>query len=243
VRDLLLRAGAAIQEMKPCWMMSPASLAQFVRPGGAEFDLVVIDEASQMRPEEALGAIGRSHQLVVVGDPQQLPPTSFFERIDLPDEDEMQADEYIDTESILDLALGVFHPARELRWHYRSRQEGLIAFSNEHFYDGTLVVFPSPLAQHRDYGVEYRAVDGIYTPRAGINLPEAQAVAEAAVQFMARYPNRSLGLVTMNQVQRDPDRRDGPTRRQEPASRGLPKTVAGHARTLLREKSRKRPGR
>lgn len=175
VRDLLLRAGAAIQQMKPCWMMSSASLAQFVRPGGAEFDLVVIDEASQMRPEEALGAVGHSNQLVVVGDPQQLPPTSFFERIDLPDEDEMQAEDYIDTESILDLALDVFHPARELRWHYRSRHEGLIAFSNEHFYDGTLVIFPSPLAQHREYGVEYRAVDGIYTPRAGINLPEASS--------------------------------------------------------------------
>jgi very-short-patch-repair endonuclease len=203
VRDLLLKAGAAIQQMKPCWMMSPTSLAQFVRPGGADFDLVVIDEASQMRPEEALGAVGRSNQLVVVGDPQQLPPTSFFERIEFPDEDEMQAEDYTDTESILDLALAVFHPARELRWHYRSRHEGLIAFSNEHFYDGTLVVFPSPLAQHRDYGVEYRAVEGIYTPRAGINLPEAQAVAEAAVQFMATYPNRSLGLVTINQAQRE----------------------------------------
>jgi very-short-patch-repair endonuclease len=164
---------------------------------------VVVDEASQMRPEQALGAIGRGRQLVVVGDPQQLPPTSFFERIDLPDEDETQAEDYVDTESILDLALAVFHPARELRWHYRSRHERLIAFSNEHFYGGALVVFPSPLAQHRDYGVEYRHVDGIYTPRAGINMLETQVVAEAAVQFMATYPSRSLGLVTINQAQRE----------------------------------------
>jgi very-short-patch-repair endonuclease len=182
-------------------MMSPASIAQFIRPGGAEFDLVVIDEASQMRPEEALGTIGRGRQLVVVGDPHQLPPTSFFERIDIPGEDEDE--DYVDTESILDLALAVFHPARELRWHYRSRHESLIAFSNKHFYEGKLVVFPSPTPDHADYGIEHHMVEGLYTLRASVNLPEAQAVAEAALQFMATHPDRSLGIATINQAQRE----------------------------------------
>jgi len=202
VRDLLRRAGTVIQQMKPWWMMSPASIAQFIRPDGIEFDLVVIDEASQMWPEEALGAIGRGRQLVAVGDPQQLPPTAFFERIDAFDADE-DADEYVDNESILDVVLSGFHPARELRWHYRSRHESLRAFSSKHFYDGKLVVFPSPAPNHDDYGVEYRKVEGQYTPKAGVNLPEAQAVAEAAVAFMAEYPNRSLSVVTINQAQRE----------------------------------------
>lgn len=203
LRDLLLRAGAAIQQMKLCWMMSPASVAQFVRPGGTQFDLVVIDEASQMRPEEAVGAIGRSHQLIVVGDPQQLPPTSFFERLGMPGEEEEEAEDYVESESILDLAVSVFHPSRELRWHYRSRNESLIAFSNKHFYEGKLVVFPSPIAQHVDYGVEYRKVAGLYTPRASVNVPEVQAVAQAAVEFMAVHSQRSLGVVTTNQAQRE----------------------------------------
>ena len=202
LRDLLLRAGMAIQQIKPCWMMSPASVAQFVQPGGVTFDLVVIDEASQMKPEDALGAIGRCRQCVVVGDPQQLPPTSFFDHLDMSSDDDDQ-DDAIDNESILDLALSVFRPGRELRWHYRSRHESLIAFSNKHFYDGKLVVFPSPLPRYDDYGVEYHKVDGLYTPKAGVNLLEAQTVAEAAEAFMASFPGRSLGIVTINQAQRE----------------------------------------
>src|SRR5439155_12141496 len=120
IRELLRRAGRAVQTMKPCWMMSPISVAQLLEPGTVEFDLVVIDEASQVRPEEAIGAIARGRQIVVVGDPMQLPPTSFFERIDgFDDEEQFDADE----ESVLDLALGIFQPFRYLRWHYRSRHE------------------------------------------------------------------------------------------------------------------------
>jgi superfamily I DNA and/or RNA helicase len=155
-----------------------------------------------MKPEDALGAIGRSQQCLVVGDPQQLPPTSFFDRLDMPSDNDDQ-DDTIDNESILDVALSVFHPARALRWHYRSRHESLIAFSNKHFYDGKLVVLPSPLPRHDDYGVEYHKVDGLYTPKAGVNLLEARAVAEAAEAFMANYPTRSLGIVTVNQAQRE----------------------------------------
>src|SRR5262249_40268831 len=118
LRDLMQRAGAAVQALKPCFMMSPLSIAQYIPPGSIEFDLLIIDEASQMKPEEAIGALARSQRTVVVGDPQQLPPTSFFERnlvasFGEPEEEE----EKIANESILDLAMAAFLSTRTLRWH------------------------------------------------------------------------------------------------------------------------------
>ncbi|MCC6526068.1 MAG: DUF4011 domain-containing protein, partial [Polyangiaceae bacterium] len=137
VRQLMERAGDAITALAPCFMMSPMSVAQFLPPGARQFDMVVVDEASQMRPEDALGSLARGRQLVVVGDPMQLPPTSFFDRIDADDEpleDDDDTDEKSDAESILDLAGGIYRPVRDLRWHYRSRHESLIAYSNRAFY-------------------------------------------------------------------------------------------------------------
>ena len=206
VRTLLDRAGRSIQQMKPCFMMSPLSVAQFLKPGGLRFDLLVIDETSQMRPEEALGSIARADQTVIVGDPMQLPPTSFFDRADHIVQTDDEAEEIVDSESILDLALATYRPARELRWHYRSRHESLIAFSNRKFYDNKLIVFPSPLDPDKtkrkpELGVFNHFVGGKY--KSSLNLPEAQAVAEAAVAFMRDNPDRSLGVVTLNQAQRE----------------------------------------
>jgi hypothetical protein len=128
LRGLLARAGSAILTLKPCFMMSLLSLAKFLPPGAFEFDVLIIDEASQMRPEDALGAVLRSKQIVVVGDQKQLPPTSFFDRSadtsTLNDED---SDE-IDDESILERCQKVFGEVRRLKWHYRSRCESLIRF-------------------------------------------------------------------------------------------------------------------
>jgi very-short-patch-repair endonuclease len=206
IRTLLDRSGRAIQQMKPCFMMSPLSVAQFLRPGGLRFDLLVIDEASQMRPEEALGALARAMQVVVVGDPNQLPPTSFFDRVDRPADEELDEEDVVDNESILDLALTEFRPARALRWHYRSRHESLIAFSNREFYGKDLIVFPSPLDPERErrdpqLGVYHRFVGGRY--KGHVNIEEAQAVAESAVDFMTTHPDQSLGIVTLNQAQRE----------------------------------------
>ncbi len=199
IRQLLDRAGGAIQALKPCFMMSPLSVSQFLKPGGLRFDLLVIDEASQMRPEDAVGAIARASQIVVVGDPKQLPPTSFFARMDGgADDDE---DEQVDAESILDLAQAVFRPMRRLRWHYRSRHGSLVAFSNREFYDGDLIVFPSPGGVDASQGVTATRVDGICKARS--NLAEVAAVCAAAVAHMRHHPGRSLGIATMNQVQRD----------------------------------------
>ncbi len=197
LRDLLDRSGRAIQEMKPCFMMSPLSVAQYLKPGQCEFDLVVIDEASQMKPEEAISGLARANQIVVVGDPKQLPPTSFWDRVAAND---------TEVESILEMAMHCWHPYRRLLWHYRSRHSSLIAFSNEKFYDGELIVFPAPVKNHPEYGVRMEKVDG-YCKRGGTNTIEAQRVAEAAVNFMRREAEkdedamRSLGVVAMNNTQ------------------------------------------
>ena len=204
IRQLVKRAGTALQELKPCFMMGPLSVAQYLEQGTLKFDLVVMDEASQLRPEEALGAVARGSQLVVVGDPKQLPPTSFFDRmIDSgDDEDEDEAPAAISgMESILDICQQLFSPVRSLRWHYRSHHESLIAFSNHHFYKN-LIVFPSPYAKNPGLGVKYRYVrGGLYKDRQ--NVPEAQRLVDAALEHMIKRPDESLGVVTLNQTQRE----------------------------------------
>ncbi|WP_371879983.1 DUF4011 domain-containing protein [Caballeronia sp. S22] len=203
IRQLLKRAGRALQQLKPCFMMGPLSVAQYLEQGALEFDLVVMDEASQLRPEEALGAIARGAQLVVVGDPKQLPPTNFFDRMvdSIDDDDEDASAATTGMESILDICQQLFTPVRSLRWHYRSQHESLIAFSNHHFYKN-LVVFPSPYANNGRLGVKYRHVrNGVYQDRQ--NLPEAQRVVDAVLQHMLKHPEESLGVVTLNQTQRE----------------------------------------
>jgi very-short-patch-repair endonuclease len=201
IRQLLLRAGQAIQALKPCFMMSPMSVAQFLAPGNLHFDLVVMDEASQLRPEDALGAIARGTQLVVVGDPKQLPPTSFFQRTLDDEQDDEEKTIAAEGESILDIALGRYQPVRRLRWHYRSQHHSLIAFSNQEFYGGDLVVFPSAYHDHPDLGVKFVAVEGIYENRR--NALEAQRVVDAILEHIALHPDDSLGVVTMNFEQRE----------------------------------------
>lgn len=205
VRQMLRRAGRAIQELKPCFMMGPQAVAQFLAPGHLHFDIIVMDEASQLRPEQAIGAIARGTQLVVVGDPKQLPPTSFFARMSSSDgdgEDGMGQMATSEAESILDVCISHFQPVRTLRWHYRSRHESLIAFSNHHFYRGDLVVFPSPYPKSNSLGLRYQYVaDGVYEHQ--MNQVEARRVVDAAVEHILHRPGDSLGIVTLNIKQRD----------------------------------------
>ena len=203
LRSLLDRAGNAIRALKPCFMMSPMSVAQYLAPGHSRFDLVVMDEASQMRPEDALGAIARASQVVVVGDPEQLPPTTFFEKQDSEDMDDAEGEELgVDgQESILDLAKSSFGPIRLLNWHYRSRHAGLIAFSNRHFYGNRLVVFPSPREDDPMHGVKLVNVQGTYSH--GRNEIEADAIVEAVLEFVQHKPDWSLAIVAMNSAQRE----------------------------------------
>ena len=195
IRNLMKRAGKSIQKIKPCFLMSPLSVAQYLAPGDFSFDLVVIDEASQMRPENALGSVARARQIVVVGDPEQLPPTSFFQSSD---HDEEEEQDYIG-ESIMDMALTSFRPPRTLSRHYRSKHESLIEFSNEHFYDGKLIIAPSPVTNPDELGVRCEYIEGTYADRK--NEEEKEAVVKAALKFMQEYPERSLGIATLNQPQ------------------------------------------
>lgn len=200
VRSLVERAGRALLELKPCWMMSPLAVAQYL-PANISFDLCIIDEASQMPPEDALGAILRSKQVLVVGDTNQLPPSSFFKKLIDDGGDDDDAAEAVVEESILELSNQMFRPARRLRWHYRSKHGSLIAFSNNHIYDDNLIVFPSAEDASADKGVSLVRVNGRYG--SSINPEEAKAVVEAAIAFMLKHPDRSLGIVTVNQPQRD----------------------------------------
>jgi len=193
---LVKRSIGALTEIHPCWMMVPTAVASFL-PREEIFDLVVIDEASQMTPEHSISALMRAKQAVIVGDTNQLPPTNFFRAAaDIEEED---GDIATIEESILELANNAFRPKHRLLWHYRSRHESLIAFSNYYIYDNDLVVFPSPGGERDKMGVDLVRADGVY--QSGINPVEAAVVTDAIVQFMENDINRSLGVVTMNQAQ------------------------------------------
>ncbi len=200
LRQLIGEIPSALTRLTPCLLMSPLSVAQYLTPDQAIFDLVIFDEASQITVWDAVGAIARGRQTVVVGDPKQLPPTSFFSRSDdgLDEVDEFEAD----LESILDECLGAGLPSRNLEWHYRSEHESLIAFSNHRYYDGGLVTFPSPITYDRAVRCRHVA-DGVYG-RGGsrTNRVEAKAVVAEVVKRL-RNPSyadseRSIGIVTFN---------------------------------------------
>lgn len=202
IRVLLQEAGHVIQAIKPVFMMSPLSIANFLTPGSLEFDLVVFDEASQVRPVEALGAILRGKQLVVVGDTKQLPPTSFFDTLNdsVDDEENVTAD----LQSILGMCDAQGAPQKMLRWHYRSRHESLITLSNHEFYENKLVVFPSPGSKHRMGLVFHHLADTVYDRgQTRTNAKEAEIVAQAVMEHAQKYPNLSLGVVAFSSAQRE----------------------------------------
>lgn len=195
-RKLLKRASKALMEYFPCWMMVPSAVAQFL-PREEVFDLVIIDEASQMTPETSISALMRAKQALISGDTNQLPPTNFFRGLigNDNDEDDIETTE----ESILELANTQFHPKHRLQWHYRSRHEALIAFSNHYVYDSELVIFPSPVRNLSTMGVSLVPINGTF--QRGINPVEAQVLLEYIVKFMREQPHRTLGVVVMNQSQ------------------------------------------
>lgn len=215
IRKLIGSAGRTIQKIKPVFMMSPISVAQFLPLGAVEFDLVVIDEASQVRPEDALGLIARGKQIVVVGDRKQLPPTSFFSRLLSDDEtsDEEEIDgqtiavggaKATDLESILTLCEARGVASKMLRWHYRSRHPSLIEVSNAEFYQSNLFMPPSPISRNSSEGLQVHKVNGSYD-RGGkrTNVIEAQAIVDAVAIHARDFPERSLGIVTFSTAQRD----------------------------------------
>lgn len=199
IRRVMSQAFDAIIELKPCLMMSPIAVAQYLPKTLGAFDLVIMDEASQIRIEESIGSIARAKKMVVVGDPKQLPPTDFFDASAITDGSQVTT---TDAESILDACIGNFSSTRKLKWHYRSSHESLISFSNHHFYKNELIIFPSPFAKDDGLGVKtYYINDAVY--EANINHKEAAAVVNAAISHIMSNPNKSLGIVSLNLKQKE----------------------------------------
>ncbi|MEL7640802.1 MAG: DUF3320 domain-containing protein [Solidesulfovibrio sp.] len=204
LRQLLEQLPTALPRLTPCLLMSPLSIAQYLPPSRALFDLVVFDEASQIPVWDAIGAMARGKQVVVVGDPKQLPPTNFFNRAE--DED---ADDSVeiggDMESILNECLSAGLPCQRLNWHYRSRHESLIAFSNNRYYGSGLVTFPSPVTD--DSAVSLHLVEGGHYDKGGsrTNQVEAKAVVADIVRHLQDSDfvasGKSIGVVTFNSQQ------------------------------------------
>lgn len=195
VRSVFSECGDLVFSLCPCLLMSPLSVAQYLEPGSGQFDLIVFDEASQLQTCKAVGALSRAKEVVIVGDPKQMPPTSFFQG-KIEDED---YEEVSDLESVLEDCLALNMPQTYLRWHYRSRHESLIAFSNKRFYESRMYTFPS--ADDRTSHVVFRKVEGIFE-RGGarVNRAEAEAiVAEIVRRYKdAELSGQSIGVVTFN---------------------------------------------
>lgn len=195
IRELFERIPHILQELCPCMLMSPNSVAQYLAQDNELFDVVIFDEASQLPTCKAIGALARAKAAVIVGDPKQMPPTSFFDGAG-PEVEDITID---DLDSILDDALALGIPSQHLQWHYRSTHESLIAFSNNHFYDNKMYTFPS--ANDRERHVTAVHVDGQYNK--GTNVKEAEAVVQEIVRRFLDpdLKKQSIGVVTFNKEQ------------------------------------------
>ncbi len=214
IRKIMAEAGEAIQAIKPVFMMSPLSVAMYLPSNGPQFDLVIFDEASQIKPEDAFGAIIRAKQTIVVGDSKQLPPTSFFDKLTQVDDSDNE-DEEVDVnitrgmESILALMNSKIPPysprRRYLRWHYRSKHDSLIACSNRLFYNECLIVPPSKEKKPQDMGLVFHHLPHTVYGRGGSkkNLEEARVVAESIIRHVKENPALSLGVAAFSIAQQE----------------------------------------
>jgi very-short-patch-repair endonuclease len=204
LRKLIAEIPNLLTRLKPCLLMSPLSVAQYLPAKGRRFDLVVFDEASQIGPHDAIGAVARGDQVVIVGDSKQLPPTAFFQRgaddEALPTEDAVE-----DLESVLDQARAAGMPEQMLGWHYRSAHQDLIRFSNERYYDDRLHVFPAARGRVEDLGVKFHHVaGGVYdTGKTRQNRKEAEAIVAELVKAMRAHApaERTFGVVAFSMAQ------------------------------------------
>lgn len=195
IRSIFSDSGQVIRRMTPVFLMSPLSVAQYIDPSSPPFDLVIFDEASQIRTSVAIGAMSRAHDCIIVGDPNQMPPTSFFTSQTI-DEDNLQLEAL---ESLLEDCLAINMPQRYLSWHYRSQSESLITFSNHMYYGGKMKTFPSPF--DRLSRVKYCKVDGIYDRGSSrTNKVEAEAIVAELVRRLLdpELVKDSIGVVTFN---------------------------------------------
>ncbi len=214
LRELFADAGEVVQQLKPCFMMSPRTVAESLALDGIAFDAVVFDEASQIPPAKAASALVRADQVIVAGDANQLPPTSFFET-DVVDDSGGRTD----LESILDEAAAVL-PEQYLTWHYRSADPSLVAFSNDRYYDGRLRTFPSPAPDDPTTGLAFEYVpDGVYDRGdTRQNEREAERVVDVVATHAEERPEESLGVVAFSRAQERAIRDALADRRREDAA-------------------------
>ena len=207
IRKLFQKIPNLLLTLKPCLMMSPLTVSLFLESDEFHFDTVIFDEASQVSIENAIGAIIRGNQAIIVGDSRQLPPTAFFAAaISDSGYDEEDHDDYTGVdfcESILDEAENALLPSQMLKWHYRSKHEDLIAFSNSSIYKNRLITFPSNIGKSPDNGVEYIYVEnGIYDKRGRRdNKAEADAAVDLIFASIKKHPERSMGVITFSAAQ------------------------------------------
>jgi very-short-patch-repair endonuclease len=202
LRKLASEMGEAFGHLAPCMLMSPLSIAQYLPADQQLFDLVIFDEASQITPWDAVGSIARGKQVVIAGDPRQMPPTNFFQRGS--NDSEFDGDVEEDLESILDECLAVGIPRHSLNWHYRSRHESLIAFSNHAYYGNNLITFPAAVT--RDSAVIWRRVQGIYAKGQGqTNQLEAESIVAETLKRLTDpkfiKSGHTLAIITLNSKQ------------------------------------------
>ena len=202
VRKIFNAIPNLLPRLKPCMMMSPLSVSLFLQSDRYEFDMIIFDEASQVKTENAIGAISRGRQVIIAGDKYQMPPTNFFTSAISDDETEDEYDDSAAFESVLDEAATVL-PQMTLKWHYRSRNEQLIAFSNNKIYDNKLITFPSPIDESEESGVKYVYVEnGIYDrSRKRTNAIEAEKVVELIFDEIKQHPDNSLGVIAFSSSQ------------------------------------------
>lgn len=200
IRGIIDSIPTLLPRLCPCMLMSPLSVAQFLDLNSEKFDLVIFDEASQMPTSEAVGAIARGKSLIVVGDSKQMPPTSFFTSSQV-DEEEADID---DMESILDDCNTLSMKEYQLNWHYRSKHESLIAFSNIQYYDNKLLTFPS--VDDKDVKVQLIKIDGEYDKgRTRCNPDEAKAIVAEVMRRLAdkELSTQSIGIISFSKVQQN----------------------------------------
>ena len=202
IRSILSSAGELVQRIKPCFLMSPLSVSTFLDPKVIHFDVVVFDEASQIFPQDAVGAVYRADQMIVVGDSKQMPPSNFFNAAVQTEDMDDDGSDAADFESILDLCSASMRQLR-LRWHYRSRCEQLIAFSNKNFYDNELVTFPAARADSLGQGIDYYYADGTFERKSHTNRKEAAYVVDLIYENIEKYPDRSLGVIAFSVAQQN----------------------------------------
>ncbi len=204
LRNIFVSFSDLIHTLCPCFLMSPLSVAQFLQPTD-KFDVVIFDEASQIPTSEAVGAISRAKSIVIAGDQQQMPPSNYF-AVNV--SGSIEGGDYFksldeDLESLLDDAIVMGLKRNRLNWHYRSRHESLIAYSNNQFYGNTLLTFPSPESEKQS--VSYRYIKGKYERGKGINKDEAKAIVAEVMRRLKdpELSQKSIGVITFNEAQQN----------------------------------------